>query len=802
MNHARTLHAIIARGNQPPRRALRIALSIGLGAAAFTLGPGPSVSAAGAQEPDRSRQVAPPPADTYENLAVADLVRRARLARNAAAQGLEGYAARLRHRFYVGLTAVGFRRERGVFEQERIGRVRWSADGSQLVEWEGMRASVPIAGLDTRDSEGSVLGVDEGGFRARGSTEMGEDLAEELLNEREIPGFDLDPFADRLLLDSTEAVHPLADDGYLHYRYFAGDTLAIDLPGDQRDIVLHEVRVEPRRSDYNLLAASLWFDSHSYALVRAGYRPARPFNLALDTTEEDVEMPGWLARRIEMEFNYVTIEYSLHEMEYWLPRRYAMRGEARAVGLVHFPVTFEWSLSQYSVNDGQSAAPPPDPLELGWKMETRRLANDSGPNRPVADEPDSLAGPTRTVVADEPDTLADPTRTVVADEPDSLAGPTHTVVIPPLQELLDHPELRHERVGREVPLSFSRFEISSLTDELNRLVPFHRRFAPRYRWGYGQGLPRYNRVEGLSLGVGVELPLSLHWSTALSARIGTGELTPYATATLSREDLAGTWTFEGYREFRSMSDTHRPFSLASSLDGLVLADERGEFYRATGLSVGYRARGRSSWSLGAFGERHRAVERNTEFSLRGLVDETSTLPVRPADAGDMVGLRASLEWFDGVDPNQLIVSGRIHGEAAVGDLEYARLHAAASLSHPLPYRLSGAFEVAGGGSLGGLPIQRNYFLGGAHLRGALTNEFAGSAFWRVRAEVATRFAAARLGLFTDVGTAGSNAVELRDPVVSAGIGLSLLDGVFRLDLARGLRRVERWKLHFYLDGLL
>jgi hypothetical protein len=37
--------------------------------------------------------------------------------------------------------------------------------------------------------------------------------------------------------------------------------------------------------------------------------------------------------------------------------------------------------------------------------------------------------------------------------------------------------------------------------------------------------------------------------------------------------------------------------------------------------------------------------------------------------------------------------------------------------------------------------------------------------------------------------------------VSLGLGASVMDGLLRLDLARGVVRGEDWRLHFYLDGV-
>lgn len=735
------------------------------------------------------------PPDTYESLAVAELVRNAREARNSASEELQGYAAQLRHRIYVGLTAFKFRRERGLFEQQRIGRVRWWADGSQLIEWEGMRAAVPIAGLDTRRRGLDTLGVEEladtastneratadgsrsisisvgRGDVSRASRGMGDELVEGLFSE-DVPAFDLDPHADVLRLEDGEAVHPLSADGPLSYRYLSGDTLILDLPEGQRDIVLHEVRVVPRRPDYNLLAASIWFDQATNSLVRATYRPARPFNMALDVDEEDTEgAPRWLMRRVEAEIHYVTVEYSLHHMEYWLPSRYAFRGEVRLGALVRIPATIEWSLMGYSVNDGSAPPEPDDEPPPGWVSRTRLLAR--------LDDPSSRG------------------------EPDSTARPTVTVRVAPAYELFHHPELSVGGLGEAKPLNFSDLEVSVVTDGLDQLVPPYQRFRPQLPFGLGESPLRYNRVEGASLGLAPSIPLGVRWRADLRFRIGTGERTPYASAEARRLGIGSEWSFDGGRQLRSMADQHDPFRLASSLDALITGDERGEYYRATGISAQYRREGRTRWSASAFAERHHAVELNSEFSLRSLIGDVTTFPVRAATPGDYYGVRGSLRWFDGLDPNRLIVSGGLDGELATGDLRYARAQAAFSLSHPLPFGLQGAAEIAAGSSWGEIPVQRRYFLGSESFRGALVNEFTGESFWRTRGEIATGFAAARVALFADIGSEGETGrLAFDDPAASVGVGLSLLDGLMRMDVARGIRRIDRWRVHFYWDGLL
>jgi len=94
-------------------------------------------------------------------------------------------------------------------------------------------------------------------------------------------------------------------------------------------------------------------------------------------------------------------------------------------------------------------------------------------------------------------------------------------------------------------------------------------------------------------------------------------------------------------------------------------------------------------------------------------------------------------------------------------------------------------------------------MGGAGtLRGFNRNGHRGPTYWRARGELATGLAAARLGIFSDLGWVGEReAFSFDDPLASVGIGLSLLDGLFRADLARAVRGRTGWKVHLYLDGL-
>lgn len=103
-------------------------------------------------------------------------------------------------------------------------------------------------------------------------------------------------------------------------------------------------------------------------------------------------------------------------------------------------------------------------------------------------------------------------------------------------------------------------------------------------------------------------------------------------------------------------------------------------------------------------------------------------------------------------------------------------------------------------------MQSHWYLGGSStLRGYPAAAASGEAFWRARGELGTSLPLLRLTLFTDAGWAGVadvDAARTARPLLSAGAGISLLDGVVRLDVARALRAPTGWRAHFYLDGVL
>lgn len=705
------------------------------------------------------QDTAPAPADTFADAAARTLISRARAARDRDIQGIRSYEGTLREHLYVGLTAFRFRRERGLFEQERIARLRWSAEGERAIQWLGARQAIPIVGADTRREEVAAQGeVGKAGVQFKADLRKG--LPDDLLHASDLPNFAFDPSGDRLAFGGDWALHPLSDSAGAAYRFASGDTLRISLPGQERDVVLYEVKVEPRRADFHLVAGSLWFDAESASLVRATYKPARAFDLSLDEPEDAEDVPGFL-KPVQAELSYITVEYSLHELRYWLPRRFALEGEVRLGRLVTMPLTVEWSIGDYSVNDSTTRIAVTGPLPPGWSRREVTVEGSKGVRHHM------------------------------------------TVVVPDPHSVLTSPTLS-ESFGARTPTAFTDDEIDELKGELQALVPTYGQFKPSFAWGLERGLVRYNRVEGLSIGGAVTLPLTPATSFDVEARIGTGDRKPNVTAALRHGSDDRAWTLAAYHRLQAMGDHGNPFSITSSLGNLVLGTDRGEYYRVTGASIGRRRMGqRVRWDAQAFYEHQRPVARESTFFLLQSVRDDTVNAVLPAADVSLAGGRTTVSWFSGIDPSGLILTGRLTAEVAGGDATYQRASASLSASHPLPMGLAGALEVGAGALWGDDIVQRDFFLGGSStLRGFDDYSVHGPSFWRARAELATGLAGARVGVFSDAGWVGPrSAFALSDPMVSVGLGGSLLDGLLRADVGRGVRRGSEWKIHLYLDGL-
>ena len=769
------------------RGALRAPSLAALWIAVATTGVAAAVQVPPAAPPAAAARPVPP--DAYADEAVAGLIERARAQRRARADGLTSYEVTFRERVYAGLGGRALRRERAMFHQERAARMRWAAEGDLIIRWLGLRRGVPIAGL----------GVEfEDDLRDDDAFDLDFDL--------------LDPASEHVAIGSDWALHPLADTASYHYRYRAGDTLRIRFPGSERTVTLVEAIVEPREGRFDRIAGSLWFDADAAVLVRAAYRPAIVFDLEREEPEDADDVPGFV-KPIRATVDFITIDYGLQEFRWWLPNRMAFDAAASVAGFWNMPVRFEWTFEDYLI-DGEQTLDPGDDLPAGW---TRWVDRDEDDRASEGDAPDASAAPGRARRRAERETgrTRDDPLTAEADSLPDAARPV-VMIVPPVESLADAPELLEPLFSPGVA-AFESAELDQLRDRLSSLrVPAAPFLRPRLDVLPGLDRVRYNRVEGLSLSARLNWPTGNASEVVVTPRVGIPEWVPGVEVEWRRQTARGGVGVAAYRRLTDLGDWGRPLSFENSLTSLMLGVDEGLYFRETGFEFSVARQGaRTRFEASLFAERHEDAPKHSDASLPGLFGDAVFPDNLVAERGDLAGVSARLRAFTTVDPGVPVLSATVWGEAATGDFDtYGRAAASAALQVPLG-AWSVALEGAGGRVFGRPPPQRRFHLGGSStLRAFDPAAAAGESFWLGRFELGRGFrigdpaydvggSALRLTAFWDAAWAGPRAAFGSEGWRSSvGVGFSIMEGLFRIDVARAIRGDAAWRLHLYADGLM
>ncbi|MGE3615321.1 MAG: BamA/TamA family outer membrane protein [Gemmatimonadales bacterium] len=725
------------------------------------------------------------PADSYADSATAALVAAARAGRERNERLVTSYTANVSQRFGVGIRAA--RRDRMLYRQEMTAKIEWYRDKQSKVEVTGAREGVPIA-----------LRKDQVPEDLRGNVrDLVINPAEDYLR---VVGVDNEDG------DNDGFIYPLREGGERDYRFAAGDSTVISLPTGKR-IRLLELKVIPRRSDWKLMSGSLWYDADTYGLVRAVFRPARPFELQRDLDPDDKEdVPSWVNAKGEVKF--VTLEYGLYENRWWMLRYMAMDAEGSMGTWLGVPFRMERVYSDYEVEGGT----PPDPTSTfrpaGTVQRNRAeapvTAADSAARRARADSIRTCVDAAR----DEADMSnrdgrqqfrIQVRRCTGRADPDSILA----IVIPEdSAALLVSPTLGEPIL--QMGDMITEQEIKGLSGFIEGLPsrPWQSRVElPKGVGSLLQGA-RYNRVEALSLSARGRADFGKLQLDG-RARIGLADGWPNLEGGLSGSAKGADYRLAAYRRLAAANPEANPFGPVNSFFGLMAHRDDGQYYRATGAEL-TQSRSAGKFVLRAYYERQRAAQVETDFSIPHLLgSEAIFRPNIIADSADQFG--ASLAWrADHPFSRSFSVGLETFAEGAGGDFEFGRgsltLRGLITPEGPLAV----AFSASAGTSTGSVPIQSQFYLGGpTSLRGYDGGAIAGESFWAARGEVANSFPAARISLFSDIGWAGPRAAfSTGKPLIGAGVGASFLDGLIRMDLSRRFRGDKGFRFDLYFDGIL
>ena len=725
--------------------------------------------------------------------------RQARLEQDSA---LRSYDATTYQRISAGLSFSKIGRDRLVFRTERVDRVRWDKAQGLWLEVKGARTVLP--------------GIPEIGEReaAKGIAGAGEMAAVPYF-----PGYEplwIGPMTVDPTVTELGPVHPMAEGSEAYYTYQTGDPVTIKLP-DGREITLRELEVRPREPKWNLMIGSMWFDAASGQLVRAAYRFAVPMEIDQFVLEQDPtafdDVPKWIKPMMfpmRGTVTSVTIDYALYGGRFWLPKARA----AEVVGEASFmrvPGKFEQTFTYAAVN-GDEKMPPLPPVPGPFNV------------------PDSLRGPARQQWIDSAraarvraatarrDSLrrgiqmrrpisqcdtSDYRVTVSRGYADSRI-PVATRVPCDVSSLATSPDLPASiyDAGDEL---FDLSARNALIQEALAMgvqppITLNPKLLPPPVISYGLPFMRYNRIEGPSFGIFGSQIIGGGYTVEGTGRFGFADRKPNLDLAIRRSNLTRSYALSGYTQLVSAGDWGNPLNFGGSFSSLAFGRDEGFYYRSAGVALSGKTEVGTPVEWRFFVEKNTTATPSTDFSLMGDLAAPNLVAREMTYPGAALRVRRTF----GLNPEGQRLFSDLRFEAGGGDSLFGRGALDLTLTEQVGW-LSAALTASGGSSLGALPMQRNWFLGGTHsIRGQTPDTaYHGNAFWRGRAEFGTLIQGARPVIFGDIGWVGDrdSMREVGRPMSGVGVGASLLDGLMRFDIARGIYPRKQWRVDFYLDAI-
>jgi len=725
-------------------------------------------------------------ATAYKNAGARELLLLARAARTGQDSALQSYDATTYQRISAGLGFTKFGRDRLAFRSEQATHVRWRRGIGAYVDVTGSRFVVPIAGKS-------------------GTVRMDGDFSP-------IPYY---PGSETLWIGSAAAnravdenegiIHPLAEGSEAYYTYATGDSVTFRLP-DGKAIRLRELQVRPRTPKWNLAVGSLWFDLSGGQLVRAAYRMSVPMDIKAVAEQDDStsfkDVPALIKPMLfpmTASVSAIGVEYGLYQGRFWLPRVQVLEGGAN-VSFMRVPFKLEQKF-QYDQLNGGDKLPP---IVVDSSSRPRRGGSVGvmigGPSR--ADSIREASRTARRKAQCDSTGMHSSTRVGRANgNPD----PVMTRIPCDSLKLANSPDLPPSIFDKGDDV-FGGVEMDALVAQALSMGA-QPDFAPRPPTMELENL-RYNRVEGLSVGGRVDQTLGAGYSLHATGRIGVADREPNIELSGSRSDLRRTLSITAYNRLVSAGDWGNPLSLGSSISAFLFGRDEGFYYRASGLELGSApdepSSGALTWSL--FAEQERTARQRTTLSLARLVHGSTFEPNLEAVRGAYLGARTRYTGTYGLDPQGFRLFSDFRLEGAYADTgAYGRAALDITASHGIGDGAA-ALTVAAGSSVGLLPTQRFWYLGGSQTvrgqRPGIEPGKAGDAFWLARVEAAHGVGVIRPVVFADFGWAGDrrNWSRIGVPMSGVGAGTSIMDGLIRFDVARGINPERQWRIDTYVEA--
>jgi hypothetical protein len=701
-------------------------------------------------------QSPPPDTSTYNTPAAQALVERAMARRRAGDSTVADYRARIRYRLTVALGRRRWAVAPVTAAEEQVADIQWQRPNDIRVDVVGRR-------FRTKSSDLELSSVwDRPWFVPRGV----DDSVRIFSNEFPARG----------------ALHPLATTGPAWYRYRLTSGLRVT-PGRGGSLRLLEVEVTPRRTGPALIAGKMWIDSASAEVVRLTFRYVGTGLWVLP--EAPTRSDSASARRVNSIANRIVsidadLEYGLQDGRYWMPYRQVIAGRVRipVVSDVVIPFRATTVFEDVEINTGLPVTfevPLPD---------TSRAARRA--------RRDSLQAERRGGTSDSEDSLrswdyADrwPGGRYELHRPSNDSLRRYTGWSGPLSLANDPADDRRQREAEEELARLAEDLPGPLTGRSGHGIAYER-LADAFR---------YDRVQGLSLGLGYQARVPGVTFAGLygTLRYGFSDERVTGRLTLLRDAPEGRLALSGYREIGDADSFALGRGVGNTLNAIFAAHDNGDYYLAHGASAGLETGLGTGLDLtvGARVERQSAVARAAGSEINDFLGGSGTFPANaPVDEGTFGGgyVRVSgigeTRWWVTAD---LLggggqATGRLFGELrrSLGEARGVTLRVKSGLATRPTLRQS-QFR------LGGINTVRGFEYGSVR----------GQAFWAAQLDITPIRGRLRPVVFIDAGQAarpdelfGSTAL------VGGGVGLSLFGGLLRFDLSHPISPDTGGKLRF------
>ena len=699
---------------------------------------------------------------TFSDANTAELYARARVRHIRQDSLVRDYTALVDTRVDAAAGRSRFARLTTLMVRETVARVTWRQPNDLKVDALGARAAAPIFRI--------VAGM--GGDAAEEMEEGEREFAEDAM-------FDRPWFIPRALGDSVRlmgipdraALHPLATRATDHYRFAITDSVRISVPG--RNVRAVKMRVEPKQLSPSVVAGDMWVDQETGDVVRlmvvfvGEYLWDEPDGATPEDSAEARKANQMANRVLSVEAD---IEYALIDNRYWLPHRQLLALTVEIPWFINatIPIRFISNFSDYEVNTNPEIrfAIPLDSIQEDDKQRrthTRlRVAvgesgEESGNSRERSRNGYFRAG--------------------------SWADGRWEMEVPPADTLLSYAwdsdfkialDQEEERHFRE-----SLVSLAKLSEELPAEWVGRSRYG--LAWERFSDIVRFNRVQGLSFGLGYQVRPGFAFTTVhAAARFGIGDFRPTASLALHRDGPGGRLDLLAYRSVQELEPWTSGQGVGNSLNAVFTGHDDADYYLALGGGLTYQ------WNVGVFRdfefsarvERHRSMLTEVGAPVPGIWGAGAFRPNPPVAEGTYYS--ASIRRPVTLGPAAADAGGDLLG---TDSLLSARVWGAMSIPFRI-FRRTGTLTLRAGASRGDALAQHAFRVGGPYtVRGYEYGTRIGREFWSAQLDLAVaRSLFWAPVVFFDVGDTFT-----ADPMIGAGAGLSLVNGLLRFNLSKGLR---------------